>query len=97
MPPTTPATYRQRLTPIGWAGLVMALICPAASAAMGYSVLTSGPYVQPPAAWLVIACAVGTILAPVLILLGREYFPYEAPEPSVSREVPSAPRRPAGY
>lgn len=95
--PTTPAVYRQRLTPMGWAGLLLALICPAASAAMGYSFLTAGPYASPPNAALVIACFVGSVLAPVLILIGREYFPFTAPEASgVSAPAPVA-RRPAGY
>lgn len=76
---TTPAVYRQRLTPLGWAGLVLAVICPIASAMLSYDWLTS-PYGRPPNVVYVAALFAGTVIAPVLILIGREYFPFTAPE-----------------
>lgn len=76
---TTPAVYRQRLTPLGWFGLALAIVCPLASAAISYDWITS-PYAQPPNVVYVAALFAGMVVAPVLILIGREYFPFTAPE-----------------
>lgn len=90
--------YRQRLTPLGWAGLVLAIVCPIVSAAISHDWLTS-PYAAPPNVVYAAAVFVGMVLAPVLILIGREYFPVAAPEPAaeVRPQVSSEPRRLAGY
>lgn len=90
--------YRQRLTPIGWAGLALAVVCPIASAAISHDWLTS-PYAAPPNAVYAAALFVGMVIAPVLILIGREYFPVAIPEPTaeVMPQASSEPRRVAGY
>lgn len=88
---TTPAVYRQRLTPLGWAGLVLAVICPIASAMLSYDWLTS-PYGRAPNVVYVAALFAGTVIAPVLILIGREYFPFTAPEPQMASETKPAQR-----
>lgn len=80
---TTPAVYRQRLTPLGWLGLALAIVCPIASAAISYDWLTT-PYAQPPNVVYAAALFAGMVIAPVLILIGREYFPFTAPEPVVA-------------
>lgn len=88
---TTPAVYRQRLTPLGWLGLALAIVCPLASAAISYDWITS-PYAQPPNVVYVAALFVGMVVAPVLILIGREYFPFTAPEPQTASAPQSSQR-----
>lgn len=92
---TTPAVYRQRLTPLGWLGLALAIVCPLASAAISYDWITS-PYAQPPNVVYVAALFAGTVIAPVLILIGREYFPFTAPEPQMASAPQSSQRVTAG-
>ena len=92
---TAPAVYRQRLTPLGWLGLALAIVCPIASAAISYDWITS-PYAQPPNVVYVAALFVGMVIAPALILIGREYFPFTAPEPQATVAPPPSQRVTAG-
>lgn len=68
-------SYRQRLTALGWAGLALLIICPAWLSILFSQMFTARNSFQQPNTGLMVIVAIGATVAPVLILIGREYYP----------------------
>lgn len=69
------AVYRQKLTGIGWIGAIAFVAGPIGT----FLAITQAGFRGPDPS-LIAICAAVSLLAPVLILIGREYYPY-SPEP----------------
>lgn len=68
-------SYRQRLTGIGWLGLALLIICPAWLGMLYFQLIAARYSYQEPSAGLMLALAIGATVSPVMILVGREYYP----------------------
>jgi hypothetical protein len=80
---TTPAVYRQRLTPTGYIGAAICIVAPMALGA-AFSVRNPEPVL------LALLFAV-SVIGPILVLIGREHYAYKATEQAVARHYDPKP------
>lgn len=77
MSPKTPI-YRQRLTSLGWIGASLFVLCPVVMALTAREALLAGYLYGSPDIAPVVVAGIGWLVAPILLLVGREHYPFTA-------------------